>query len=159
MINRSSHFACPAGGVVSRVMRICVTKEGHTVLVRSLRGDLPLPRGTRTRSGHDHEQGAIRAFVLRDKQKRFLTFLANPENRKKLTTSLAHFRCFDQRFATSVLWKVDSSLKLWERHIQGIETIYHLLKSRGAGLTCWVISEDADRDGRELDLRTYRERS
>lgn len=101
----------------------------------------------------DHEQGAIRAFVLRDKQERFLDFLANPKNRKKFTESLAHFRWFDQRFATPIVWNVDPKLKLWERHVQGIENIYRLLRSKGAGLTCWVISEDSEIDGREMNLR------
>jgi hypothetical protein len=101
----------------------------------------------------DHEQGAIRAFVLRDKQVRFLDFLANPKNRKKFTESLAHFRWFDQRFATRIVWKVDPKLKLWEGHLQGIENIYRLLKSKGVGLTCWVISEDSEIDGREMNPR------
>ena len=101
----------------------------------------------------DHEQGAIRAFVQQDKQERFLGFLANPKNRKKLTTSLAHFCWFDQRYATPISWKVDPNLKHSERHAQGVENIYRSLKSKGAGLACWVISEDAEIDGRELDLR------
>jgi hypothetical protein len=101
----------------------------------------------------DHEQVTIRAFVQQDKQERFLGFLASPKNRKKLTTSLAHFCWFDQRYATPISWKVDPNLKLSERHVQGVENIYRLLRSKGAGLTCWVISEDAEIDGRELDLR------
>jgi hypothetical protein len=101
----------------------------------------------------EHEEGAIRAFIQRDKQERFLGFLANPKSRKKFTESLAHFRWFDQRFATPIPWKVDPKLKLWKRHVQGIENIYRLLKSKGAGVTCWVISEDSEIDGRELDLR------
>jgi len=101
----------------------------------------------------DHEQGAIRAFILRNKQERFLGFVSNPKSRKKLTASLAHFRWFDQRYATPIFWKVDPNLKLWERHVQGIENIYRMLKSKGAGATCWVISEDSDIDGRELELR------
>lgn len=101
----------------------------------------------------DHEQGVIRAFVQQDKQERFLGFLANPKNRKKFTESLAHFRWFDQRFAAPIQWKVDPKLKLWDRHVQGIESIYRLLKSKGAGPTCWAISEDTEIDGRQLDLR------
>lgn len=101
----------------------------------------------------DHEQGAIRAFIQPDKQERFLGFLANPKNRRKFTESLAHFRWFDQRFVTPIPHKVDPKQKLWERHTQGIEETLRFLKSKGAGLKCWVISEDAEIDGRELDLR------
>lgn len=102
----------------------------------------------------EHELGAIRAFVQTDKHERFLGFLANPKNRKKFTESLSHFRWFDRRFVTPIQWKVDPNLKLWERHVQGIDNIYSLLKSKGAGLNCWVISEDPEIDGRELDLKS-----
>ena len=103
----------------------------------------------------DHEAAVIRAFVQRDKQDRFLGFLANPKNRKKFTESLSHFHWFDQRFAASIPWKVDQNPKLtqWEKHVSGIENIYRLLKSKGAGPTCWVMSEDSEIDGRELGLR------
>src|SRR6185437_11370533 len=99
----------------------------------------------------DHEAAVIRAFVQRDKQERFLGFLANPKNRKKFTRSLSHFRWFDQRFATSLQWKVDQGpkLSLWEKHVSGIENIVRLLQSKGAGLTCRAMSEDPEIDGRE----------
>ena len=102
----------------------------------------------------EHEQGAIRAFVQLEKQERFLGFLANQKNRKKLTQSLSHFRWFDKRFAIPISGKVDPKATLWERHNQRIENIYRLLKVEGAGTTCWVISEDSEIDGRELDLRS-----
>ena len=68
----------------------------------------------------DHERGAILAFVQRNKQERFLGFLAKPKNRRKFTASLAHFRWFDERFATPIPWKVDAKGDPWERHVQGI---------------------------------------
>jgi len=101
----------------------------------------------------DHERGAILAFVQPNKQERFLGFLAKPKNRRKFTESLVHFRWFDERFATPIPWKVDPKGDPWERHVQGIDNIYRLLESKGAGATCWVISEDSEIDGRELDLR------
>jgi hypothetical protein len=102
----------------------------------------------------EHEQEAIRAFVLRNKQERFLAFVANPKNRKKFTQELGHFRWFDRRFVTPVPWKVDPSLALWERHVQRNENVLRLLKAKGAGQICWVISEDAKMDGRESDLKS-----
>jgi hypothetical protein len=103
----------------------------------------------------EHEAAVIRAFVQRDKQERFLGFLANPKNRKKFTESLSHFRWFDQRFAAPLQWKVDQDPKLtpWGKHVSGIDNIYRLLKSKGAGMNCWVMSEDSEIDGREMDLR------
>jgi hypothetical protein len=99
-----------------------------------------------------HEAAVIHAFVQREKQERFLGFLADPKNRKKFTNSLSHFRWFDPRFTTPIVWKVDPKLRLWDRHVQGIENICRLLTSKGAGPTCWAISEDPEIDGRELDL-------
>ena len=103
----------------------------------------------------DHEAAVIRAFVQRNKQERFLGFLSNPKNRKKFTESLSHFRWFDQRLAAPLKWKVDQDPKLtpWGKHVSGIDNIYRLLKSKGAGPTCWAMSEDSEIDGRELDLR------
>jgi hypothetical protein len=107
-----------------------------------------------TTSQAEHEQATIKAFVVRGRQERFSSFLANPKNREKFTKELAHFRWFDERFATVVPWKVDPSLKLWDRHVQGIDNICRLLRSRGAGKTCWVISEDSKLDGQELPLES-----
>jgi ABC-type uncharacterized transport system substrate-binding protein len=50
----------------------------------------------------EHELATIKAFVSRDKQERFLTFLSKPKNRKKLTQELADFNWFDPKFATAI---------------------------------------------------------
>jgi hypothetical protein len=105
----------------------------------------------------EHEEATIRAFIVREKQDRFLSFIANPKKRKKLTGELAHFRWFDRRFATEVSWKVDPNLDLWARRTQGIGSISRLLRSKGAAQTCWVISESSDVDGREMDLASVLE--
>ena len=86
--------------------------------------------------------------MLRDKQERFLSFIGNPKTRKKFTEKLADFSWFDERFATSLPWKVDPDLPLWQRHTQGLSNIYRMLKSKGAGQTCWAISASGDLDGR-----------
>ena len=99
----------------------------------------------------------IKAFVSRDKQERFLTFLSKPKTRKKLTQELANFRWFDPRFTTAIPWRVDPTLSLWQRHVRGIENVYRLLESKGAGKTCWVISADVGLDGMELGLESVLE--
>jgi len=111
-----------------------------------------------TGSQVEHEQATIKAFVSRDKQERFLTFLSKPKTRKKLTQELASFTWFDPRFATAIPWKVDPNLGLWQRHLQGIDNVHRLLKSKGAGKTCWAMSADADLDGKELELESVLER-
>lgn len=111
-----------------------------------------------TASQVEHEQATVKAFVSRDKQERFLTFLSKPKTREKLTQELVSFRWFDPRFAAAIPWKVDPNLGLWQRHLQGIDKVYRLLKSKGAGKTCWAISADADLDAKELELETVLER-
>jgi hypothetical protein len=106
----------------------------------------------------EHEQATIKAFVVRGRQERFSSFLSTPKNRKKFTKELPHFRWFDGRFATAVPWKVDPSLKLWDRHLQGVANVCRLLRSKGAGKTCWVISEESKLDGQELQLESALER-
>ncbi len=106
----------------------------------------------------EHEQGMVKAFVERGRRERFSTLLASPKNRKKFTRELADFHWFDPRFATAVPWKVDPSIKLWDRHVQGVENLCRLLRSKGAGQTCWAISEDTDLDAKELDLESALEK-
>lgn len=100
----------------------------------------------------EHEEAAVNAFVIRGKRERFLSFLANAKSRDKFVCELAHFRWFDARFASPVPWKPDPKLGLWERHLDGIRRIEQLLKSKGAGNACWATSEDANLDGKELEL-------
>ena len=96
----------------------------------------------------EHEQGVIKAFVLQKKQERFVTFLSKSKTRKKLTQELADFRCFDPQFATPIPWK----------GVHGIENIHGLLKAKGAGNSCWAMSEDSTLDGREIDLESVLEK-
>lgn len=101
-----------------------------------------------------HERATIEAFVVRERQARLLQFLGKARTRRKFTAGLGHFSWFDRRFAAEIPWKTDAGRKLWERHVQGIENIYSLLKSKGADEECWVMSEDREIDGQHLDLRT-----
>jgi hypothetical protein len=100
----------------------------------------------------EYEAATIKAFVVRGRQERFLHLLANPKRRKKFLDELGHFRWFDPRFATAVPWKVDPTLSLWGRHLQGIANITQSLRSKGARETCWAISQRRGIDGQELEL-------
>jgi hypothetical protein len=101
----------------------------------------------------EHEAATIKAFIDPTKRARLLAFLSNPKQRIKFTRDLAHFRWIDARFAHPVSWNPDPKSKLWERGVRGIDNIYLTLKSKGAGETCWVISENAALDCREMDLK------
>jgi hypothetical protein len=91
----------------------------------------------------NHEQAVVRAFILPVRQERHLEFLKSPQNRKKFIGVLAHFKHLDPKFATSIAGSQSSPSALVKS-----------LVGKGAGIKCWVISENADLDGKELDLET-----
>ena len=103
-------------------------------------------------TGREHEEATVRSFIVPEKQERLLSFLSKEKDRKKLTMELHKSGMIDKRFSTLVPWKVDPSLKLQDRYLQGIEKVVQILRSRGAGPTCWAISTASSLDGRELDL-------
>jgi hypothetical protein len=100
-----------------------------------------------------HETATIRAFVVPEKQKRLLGFLAKPKTRKRFVQELSHFRLLDQRFVIPVAW---NSIQISDsgQPVHGIANICRQLRLKGAGTTCWVISENEDFDGREMDLES-----
>lgn len=100
----------------------------------------------------NHEDEAIKAFVIREKRERFLYLLENPSRRRKFIIELGHFRWWDRRYVTAVPWNPDPSLSLWERRMDGVKKIVKLLQSKGAAQTCWVISQDSECDSREMAL-------
>lgn len=91
---------------------------------------------------NEHEQAAVKVFVIPSRQERFLDFLANPKNRQKFTRELAHRRA---RFLNP------KSLRAIPPSQQNPESIASLLKRLGAGDTCWVLSE-GPLDGEQVDL-------
>jgi hypothetical protein len=89
----------------------------------------------------DHEEAVVRAFILPSKRERYLEFLTSPKGRAKFIAQLAHSKHLNPKFALS---------------IPGSQTnpasFHKLLVAKGAGPKCWVISENRDLDGREMDL-------
>lgn len=88
------------------------------------------------------EEATIRAFIQKNKQDRCIQFLANPKNRHKFTSELCHFKWLDERFAHPIPPSTAHTAK----------EIVALLRSKGAGPTVHVISEDSGIDGKELGL-------
>src|SRR5438270_6728202 len=88
-----------------------------------------------------HEEATIKAFIAPLRRHRVLELLANPKRRKTITSELAHFKWLDPRFATVISGSGSASRR-----------IFDLLKSKGAGETCWLISESPDLDGRKMSL-------
>jgi hypothetical protein len=89
----------------------------------------------------NHEQAVVRAFILPVRQERYLEFLKSPKNRKKFIGDLAHFRHLDPKFAMSISGNQSKP-----------SALVKLLVGKGAGIKCWVISENPDLDGQEIDL-------
>jgi hypothetical protein len=89
----------------------------------------------------NHERAVVQAFILPVRQERYLEFLKSPKNRKKFIDSLAHFKHLDPKFATAITGNQSNP-----------SAIVELLVGKGAGMKCWAISENADLDGREIDL-------
>jgi len=89
------------------------------------------------------EEATIRAFIVRERRERFLELLPNPKQRHKITETLAHPNpaWFQSRFM----------MPIPPSHSDA-DGIARLLHSKGAGKTCWAISEDRRFDGREVEL-------
>ncbi|HKT46723.1 MAG TPA: hypothetical protein VJP87_04300 [Candidatus Acidoferrales bacterium] len=88
-----------------------------------------------------HEPALVRAFLLPQRQSRYLELLANPKRRRDVTRELAHFKHIDSR------WIVP--LKPSLLHTAGI---LEYLKSHEAPDMCYAISEDHYLDGTEMPL-------
>jgi hypothetical protein len=89
----------------------------------------------------NHEESIVRAFILPNRQERYLEFLTVPKRRAKFIAQLAHFKHLNPNFAFSIPGGQTNPSSLLK-----------LLTAKGAGPTCWVISENSALDGREMDL-------
>jgi len=78
------------------------------------------------------EEATIRAFIVRERRDRFLELLPNPKQRHKITESLAH---------PNPAWFESHFLKPIPPSQSDAAGIAKLLRSKGAGKTCWAISE------------------
>jgi hypothetical protein len=91
---------------------------------------------------NEHEAGFVRSFVVANKRERVAMLIANPKRRTEYLKTLAHYGDLDVQHAKAVSPKVAHTPEEWLK----------LLRSKGASDTCWVISEDASRDGKEVEL-------
>jgi hypothetical protein len=91
---------------------------------------------------NEHEEGFVRSFVIAAKRERVAMLLANSKRRREYLKTLAHYGDLDVQNAKAVSPKVAHTPEEWLK----------LLRSKGASERCWVISEDASRDGKEVEL-------
>ena len=83
------------------------------------------------------EEVIVRAFVAPHRRSRWLSSLGAAKRRRKFLDCLNHCADLDPRYAQPVASNVD---------------VVALLRSRGAPATCYVVSDVAAIDGRELPL-------
>ena len=94
-------------------------------------------------SSLNHEEALIKAFIPTHRQERFLEIIAKPKKRAKLLTQLYHFDDLNPKFMVAIPPSQQNPLALAK-----------LLRAKGAGVTCCVMSENFRLDGREVDLET-----
>ena len=90
----------------------------------------------------NHEEETIRSFIPRRKRERYLGFVSNPRTRTKFTHALAHFRDIDA-----------SCKRLIIPSKQNPKEIERILVAKGSPGFGYLISEDSNLDGKELQLR------
>jgi hypothetical protein len=88
------------------------------------------------------EDQFVTAFIRPEKQERYRELLGNPKRRRAFLGKLAH----SYAFVTEYCVEIPSS----EQTPEGIE---RLLRKLGAGSMCLAVSENAELDGKEHDLR------
>jgi len=93
------------------------------------------------------EATLISTFVNPLKRKHLIEILANPKRRHRATGTLAHFDDLDP----SAVVPIESAANT-------PAAIEDLLRSRGAGETCHVISENRAIDGKTLSLKVALEK-
>lgn len=89
----------------------------------------------------NHEEALIKAFIDPRRTERYLEFVASPKRRTKLIKELAHFKALNPKFMVSI-----------PASQRNPSALANLLKQKGAGPRCWVISENSKLDGQEMDL-------
>jgi len=89
------------------------------------------------RTMHPHEEATIRAFITPARRTRWLKSLASPKRRGRFLDRLNHCRDIDEYYATPLPSNAD---------------VVAVLKAHGAPATCYVLSNTATLDARELPL-------
>ncbi len=90
----------------------------------------------------DADEAVIRTFVDPAREERLIRFLSSPADRERLRQEIGHLRELHPSYRQPV-----------PPDRQTPEEIERLLRTLGAPDRCHLLSEDAELDGLELDLR------
>jgi hypothetical protein len=91
---------------------------------------------------NEHEQAFVRAFVVADKQERYLAKLGSNRHRKEFLSRLHHNLDYAPKFVTRIPPAEQNALRILER-----------LRKLGAPAQCYAIAADIKFDARELPLK------
>ena len=91
----------------------------------------------------NHDEALVKAFIPAHRQERFLEIIAKPKKRAQLLTELSHFTALNPKFMVAI-----------PPNQQNPPALAKLLKAKGAGPTCYVMSENSRLDGQEVNLET-----
>ena len=90
----------------------------------------------------DNQEAAfVRAFIVKDKQDRYLQILGSPKRRREILDRFNHNLDFDPKYVALV-----------PKELRTADKLTHLLRARGAGEICHVIADSLDADGQDLPL-------
>lgn len=89
-----------------------------------------------------HEEMFARAFIIPEKQDRYVTLIGSVNGRKKILNGFHHIHDLDKRYA-----------KLFSSNEQSGESIFRLMKQKGAPDMCYIMSDDSDIDKKEMPLQ------
>jgi hypothetical protein len=90
-----------------------------------------------------HEQAFIEFFVQRERRERTLLCLGNPKKRREFLEWLMDH-------ADNIL--MPECIRSIKPNQQHPDPIYGILRGLGAPATCYLISEDSNFDGKEMEL-------
>ena len=91
---------------------------------------------------NQHEEMFAREFIIPEKRDRYVSLIGSVKGRKKIVAGFHHIRDLDDRYA-----------KLIPSNQQSGESIYRLLKEKGAPEFCYIMSDDSAIDQKEMPLR------
>ena len=109
--------------------------------MKKVRLETPRPvTAENTWSAEEHVSGLVNGFILSARRERVST-LMTPRRRADLRRALPHFKWFEEKFARSLKPEEQSHAALAQ-----------LLRARGAGKTCYLLSVRKDLDGSFMEL-------
>ena len=89
-----------------------------------------------------HEEQFIKSFIVAKKRERYLELLGKDKTRVKITSRFDHCEDLVDDFVTQI-----------PVNQQNPDEIYKMLREKGAGNNCYIIADDWDLDGKEMNLR------